>query len=103
MSEYLFHWWPAGTERAMVPGVRLTADSRLHGAALALRHFREVGCDLSTPLAHVDVKDPDGATHTLLIDEVRDWLMEPGQAGFVRCYCLDVLLEDLTNTTDAIS
>jgi hypothetical protein len=92
MTEYLFHWLPAGTERLLVPDVRLTADSRLHGAALALRHFKEVGCDLSMPFAHVDITEPDGARHTLLVEEVLDWLSDPKQAAFVRCEGLDTPL-----------
>jgi len=91
MTEYLFHWLPAGTERVRVPDVRLTADSRLHGAALALRHFKQVGCDITTPLAHVDITDSDGDSHTLLVEEVLDWLSDPKQAAFVRCEGLDVL------------
>ena len=92
MTEYLFHWMPAGTERLLVPDVRLTADSRLHGAALALRHFKEVGCDLSTSLAHLDITEPDGASHTLLVEEVVDWLSHPKQAAFVRSEGLDGLV-----------
>jgi hypothetical protein len=92
MTEYVFHWLPAGTERLVVPGVRLTAESRLHGAALALRHFKDVGCDLSTPLAHVDIRESDGLSHTLLVEEVLAWLSDPKQAAFVRGEELDVLL-----------
>jgi len=90
MTEYVFHR-PAGSERWLVPDSGLTADSRLHGAALALRHFKELGCDLSTPLAHVDITESDGASHTLLVEEVLDWLSEPEQAAFVRREGLDVL------------
>jgi len=92
MTEYLFHWLPAGTDRVLVPDVQLTADSRLHGAALALRHFKEVGCDLSTPLAHVDIVESNGGNHILLVEEVLNWLSDPKQAAFVRCEGLDVLL-----------
>jgi len=103
MTEYVFHWLPAGTERVLVPDVRVTADSRLHGAALALRHFKEMGCDFSMPLAHVDITGADGTTHTLLVDEVLDWLSDPEQTGFVRCHRLDFLLSERKDTTQRSS
>jgi hypothetical protein len=53
MTEYQFQWWPSGTKPALTPSVRLQAESQLHGAALALRHFKQVGCDISAPLAHI--------------------------------------------------
>jgi len=92
VTEYLFHWLPAGTERLLVPDVRLAADSRLQGAALALRYFKEVGCNLSAPFAHVDITEPNGARHTLLVKEVLDWLNDPKQAAFVRSEGLDAPL-----------
>ena len=103
MTEYLFHWLPAGTERVLVPDVRVTADSRLHGAALALRHFKEMGCDFSTPLAHIDITGADGTTHTLLVDEVLDWLSDQKQAEFVRSHRLDFLFSGRTDTTQRSS
>jgi hypothetical protein len=91
MTEYVFHRPPASLERWVVPDSRLTVDSRLYGAALALRHFKELGCDLSTPLAHVDITEPDGTSHTLLVEEVLEWLSDPKQAALVRREGLDVL------------
>src|SRR5436190_10946592 len=61
MTEYQFHRWPSGSKRAPTPSVRLQAESHLHGGALALRHFKELGCDITAPLAHVDMSEPDGA------------------------------------------
>jgi hypothetical protein len=66
------------------PSVALKAESTLHGAALALRHFVQLGCDITAPLAHVDVTDADGSKHTLLVEEVRDWLSDPKQTAFVQ-------------------
>ena len=83
MIEYKFHGPPKGATRAPAPTVTFDAESHLHGAALALRHFTELGCDISAPLAHVDLTEADGARHTLLVDEVLDWLQNPNQAGFV--------------------
>jgi hypothetical protein len=83
MTEYQFHSWPAGAQRANSTSVSLTVESRLHGAALALRHFMELGCDLAAPLAHLDVTGPDGVRHVLLIEEVRDWLHDAKQTAFV--------------------
>jgi hypothetical protein len=85
MTEYQYHWWPSRTPRpSLTPSVRLQADSHLHGAALALRHFQQLGCDITTPLAHVDVREPDGASQTLLVEEVLDWLNDPKQIDFLR-------------------
>ena len=93
MTEYQFHWRPSQATRASIPSVRLDAESRLHGAALALRQFAELGCDLTTPLAHLDLTDADGGKHTLLVEEVIDWLNHPDQTVFIRRERLGALLE----------
>jgi hypothetical protein len=93
MTEYQYHWWLAGTKRASVtPSVSVQADSHLHGAALALRHFKQLGCDISSPLAHVDMIESDGGKQTLLVDEVLDWLNDPLQIEFLHREGLAVLL-----------
>jgi hypothetical protein len=93
MAEYQYHWWPSGPARAaLTPSVRLQADSHLHGAALALRYFKELGCDISAPLAHLDISEPDGVKQTLLVEEVLDWLNEPKQADFLSREGLAALL-----------
>jgi hypothetical protein len=83
MTEYTFHWWPAGTQQAPTPSVTLQAASHRHGAALALRHFVQLGCDIAAPLAHVDVTEAGGVKQTLLVEEVLDWLNDPEQADFI--------------------
>jgi len=93
MTKYQFHWLPSGTPHATFPSVTLTAESHLHGAALALRHFKEAGCDITGPLAHVDMTDPDGRTQTVLVEEVLDWLHAPTQMGFVDREGLGILLQ----------
>jgi hypothetical protein len=92
MTTYQFHWWPSRNLGAQVPTVRLTADSQLHGAALALRHFMQLGCDMNAPLAHVDITEPDGAKQTLLVEEVLHWLHHPKQTAFVKREGLETLL-----------
>ena len=82
LTKYQFHWWPSAAAAARTPSVTLQAESHLHGAALALRHFTQLGCDMTAPLAHVDMTDPDGAKQTLLVEEVLDWLNQPTQADF---------------------
>jgi hypothetical protein len=91
MTEYQFHGQP-GTARTMPPSIKLDAESHLHGAALALRQFVDVGCDIAAPLAHVDVNESNGVKQTLLVDEVLDWLREPQQGEFVRRESLAELL-----------
>ena len=76
----------------MPPVVTIAAASRLSGAALALRQFAQLGCDLTSPLAHVDVTERDGSEHTLLVEEILDWLNDPKQSLFVHHECLGVLL-----------
>ena len=83
MTEYLFHW-PSGATRAVTPSIKLQAESHLHGAALALRQFVELGCDITGPLAHVDVTEANGVKQTLLVEEVLDWLNEPKQLEFIQ-------------------
>jgi hypothetical protein len=92
MTEYQFHWWPSGAKRARTSSVSVQAESRLHGAALALRDFRQLGCDIAAPLAHIDVIAPDEVKHTLLVEEVLHWLADPEQADFIRREDLAVLL-----------
>ena len=91
MTEYRFHWLLARITGTMLPTVSLEAESRLHGAALALREFRQHGCDLAAPLAHLDVTAPSGAHETLLVGEVLDWLNDPAQVEFVRREGLAIL------------
>jgi hypothetical protein len=50
-----------------------SAESQLHGAALALRHFKQAGIDINAPLAHVDMTESTGVTHAMLVEEVIDW------------------------------
>ena len=83
MAEYHFHSRPGNAHDAPAPHVTVAAPSHLHGAALALRQFVELGCDISMPLAHVDMTEPDGAKQTLLVEEVLDWLHESPQKDFV--------------------
>ena len=93
MSEYSFHWRPAGAAGAARPSVNLDAESHFHGAALALRKFVELGCDIGAPLAHVDITESNGVKQTLLVEEVLDWLNEPKQVEFVQGEGLAVLLQ----------
>ena len=91
MTEYQFHWLSA-TARKLTPSVRLQAESHLHGAALALRQFMQLGCDITAPLAHVDLSEEDGARQILLVEEVLEWLNDPKQADFIHRERLDALL-----------
>src|SRR6266850_8023426 len=99
MTEYLFHWWPSGTTRTMRPSIKLQADSHLHGAALALRQFKELGCDITAPLAHVDITESNGVKQTLLVEEVVDWLNEPKQVDFIHREGLAVLRHSLRTSS----
>ena len=92
MTEYHFHGGPSGAQRTITPSVRLDAESKLHGAALALRHFVQLGCDITAPLAHIDMTEPDGVKHMVLVEEVLDWLSDPNQAAFIEREGLAVLL-----------
>jgi hypothetical protein len=92
MTDYQFHWWPPGSERARTERVSRQAESHLHGAALALRDFVRLGCNIATPLAHLDIIEPGGATQTVLVEEVLDWLNRPAHADFVEREGLKALL-----------
>ena len=92
MTTYQFHWLTSGTTHPPILTVSLTAESHLHGAAMALRRFKEAGCDINAPLAHVDMTESDGRKQTVLVEEVLDWLHEPTQTGFVDREGLGVLL-----------
>ena len=83
MGEYRLHVW-APTPGAVMPSVSLEAESTLHGAALALRHFKDLGYGIAAPAAHIDVTDSGGAKHMVLVEEVIDWLKDPKQAAFVQ-------------------
>ena len=83
MTEYQFHGLPSGTTRTLTPSVSLEAESHLHGAALALRHFRQLGCDVAAPLAHIDMTEADGVKQTLLVEEVLEWLHDPKHTDFI--------------------
>jgi hypothetical protein len=93
MTEYRFHWWPRGSTAKLTPSIALEAQSTRHGAALALQRFVELGCDISAAGAHVDVTDPDGVRHTLVVEEVLDWLKNDEQAAFVQRRHLGHLLQ----------
>jgi hypothetical protein len=89
MMDYRFHWWPPSRT---IPHVACAAQSAHHGAALALKRFMAMGNNLRAPGAHVDFTDAGGNTHTLLVDEVLDWLKEPQQTGFVEREYLEPLV-----------
>jgi hypothetical protein len=91
-TQYLLHWWPVNWP-VSTPSVRVRAESRLHGAALALRHFARVGCDIGAPLAHLDITDGDGVKYTLLVEEVLHWARDEKQAAFVDRTGLAMLLD----------
>ena len=93
MTEYLFHWFRRGAPGPLPPSIKLQAESHLHGAALALRQFVELGCDITAPLAHVDMTESNGVKQTLLVEEVLDWLKQPTQVEFVHREGLAVLLD----------
>jgi len=93
MTEYQFHCLPTATEQRQKPSVSLQAQSNLHGAALALRQFVQLGFDVTTPLAHLDMSEPDGARYTSLVQEVLDWLADPKQAAFIQREGLGALLQ----------
>jgi hypothetical protein len=92
MTEYHLHWRPSKSQGAVSPSVKLEAESQLHGAALALRHFKQAGIDINAPLAHVDMTESGGGTHAVLVEEVLDWLNAPEQTGFVNREGLSGLL-----------
>ena len=92
MTEYRLHGWRSGTQAPPAPSVSLDAQSPFHGAALALRQFLQAGCDINAPLTHVDMTEPDGLKHTLLVEEVLEWLRDPKQAAFVHSEDLAALL-----------
>jgi hypothetical protein len=94
MTEYLFHWRP-GTARLTPSSIKLEAESHFHGAALALRQFMDLGCEITAPLVHVDINESNGVKQTLLVDEVLDWLAEPQQREFVYREGLALLLRPL--------
>src|SRR5262245_44059523 len=83
MVEYHFHWITRSGESASSTVVTVSEQSDRHGAALALRIFRERGCDISAALGHLDLTDDRGFHRVLLVDEVVEWLKQPGQAAFV--------------------
>ena len=94
MTEYRFHWRPSGSKGRLSPSVTLEAESRFEGASVALRQFVQLGCEISAPLAHIDMTDPDGVKHTLLVEEVLDWLKDSKQATFVQRAHLGALLRE---------
>jgi hypothetical protein len=53
----------------------------------------QLGCDITAPLAHVDITEPGGVKQTLLVEEVLDWLNEPKQSDFIHHEGLAVLAE----------
>jgi hypothetical protein len=93
MTEYRFHWLVQGSRANLTPSVVLEAPTTFHGAALALLRFLDQGCDMGAPGAHIDVSDSDGAKHTILVEELFDWLKRPEQTGFVQREGLAVVLQ----------
>jgi hypothetical protein len=91
-TEYRCHWWPTGAQPVLTPSVTVDARSTREGAALALRQLLQLGCELNAPHAHLDLIGLDGARHTVLVEELIDWLRAPEQATFVAREGLDELL-----------
>lgn len=93
MTEYRFHWLVRGGHPNLTPSVVLEAPTTLQGAALALLRFLDQGCDIGAPGAHIDATDADGAKHTILVEELFDWLKRPEQTTFVERAGLASLLQ----------
>jgi len=91
MAEYRFHS-KSSAATPSIPTVTLQAESHFHGAALALRQFVQHGCDLASPLAHVDMTESDGSKQTILVEEVLEWLQDPKQRDFIEREGLATLL-----------
>jgi hypothetical protein len=60
---------------------------------MALRHFKQLGYDIAAPVAHIDVKESSGIKHTVLVEEILDWLKDPRQEAFVQREQLALLLQ----------
>jgi hypothetical protein len=71
--------------RYRLPDLTLSARRRSqsprHGAALALQRLVELGCDVNAVGAHLDITEADGVKHTVLVEEVVDWLKDDERAG----------------------
>jgi hypothetical protein len=84
---------PVGGSAKLAPSIALEAQSLRHGAAVALQRFVELGCDINAAGAHIDMTDSDGVKHTVLVEEVLEWLMDEEQASFVQRQRLSSLLQ----------
>jgi hypothetical protein len=93
MTEYRFHWLVRGSQANLTPSIVLDAPTRLHGAALALGRFLDQGCDMGAPGAHIDATESDQTKHTILVEELFEWLRRPEQADFVERERLATLLQ----------
>ena len=93
MTEYRFHWLVRGRQANLTPSIVVEAPTTLHGAALALLRFLDQGCDLDAPGAHIDATESDQAKHTILVEELFDWLRRPEQADVVEREGLATLLQ----------
>lgn len=83
MTEYRFHWLVQGGHANLTSSVVVEAPTTLHGATLALLRFLDQGCDMGAPGAHIDVTESGGAKHTILVEELFDWLKRPEQTALV--------------------
>ena len=92
MTEYRFHGRPSANSQTTAT-VSLSPESRFHGAAIALRMFMERGCDIAAPLAHLDVTEPGGVKHIVMVEEVLAWLRQSTQTAFVQNEGLAKLLQ----------
>jgi hypothetical protein len=83
IAEFRLHLW-SRVPGKRVPTATFDAKSSLHGAALALREFTQLGHDITAPGAHIDIEEINGPTHTIMMSEVLEWLRQPEQTEFVK-------------------
>jgi hypothetical protein len=82
VTAFRLHLWSRAPGNR-IPTATVDAQSNLHGAALALREFTQLGHDITVPGAHIDIEETNGPTHTMMMSEVLDWLRQPEQTEFV--------------------
>ena len=90
MPDYTIQLW-SPLPGARMPRVTFDADDEMRAAALALRHFKRLGHDLSAHDANVDVETARGEKMTILVDTIFRWLKRPEAEAFVKAEGLESL------------
>jgi hypothetical protein len=92
MNEYTVHLW-ANLPTGLIRAETVQGKTEMHAAALALKHFKQIGYDFSNPISRITVDMPNDKEIIVPVRDVLRWLQQPEQAEFMQNENLSALVQ----------